>query len=88
MLFKHGLIPGNVDFYWRGYQYSSGEGGKVDADVLCLTSKQGGYSDVAYLTWKLETNFGNEKVLPQGFPLSAEVVSPTDLAEDVIAKAQ
>ena len=43
---------------------------------------------MAYLTWKLETNFGNEKVLPQGFPLSAEVVSPTDLAEDVIAKAQ
>ena len=43
---------------------------------------------MAYLTWKLETNFGNEKVLPQSFPLSAEVVYPTDLAEDVIAKAQ
>ena len=28
------------------------------------------------------------KVLPQSFPLSAEIVSPTDLAEDVIAKAQ
>ena len=43
---------------------------------------------MAYLTWKLETKFGNEKVLPQGFPLSAEVVYPTDLSEDVIAKAQ
>ncbi len=37
---------------------------------------------------ELETEFGNEKVLPQSFPLSAEIVSPTDLAEDVIAKAQ
>jgi len=26
-------------------------------------------------------------VLPQSFPLCAEIVSPTDLAEDVIAKA-
>jgi Uma2 family endonuclease len=32
--------------------------------------------------------FGDAKVLPQSFPLSAEIVSPTDLAEEVIAKAQ
>jgi Uma2 family endonuclease len=32
--------------------------------------------------------FGEAAVLPQSFPLSAEIISPTDLAEDVIAKAQ
>lgn len=32
--------------------------------------------------------FGDAKVLPQSFPLSAEIVSPTDLAEAVIAKAE
>ncbi|GJD24102.1 hypothetical protein RIVM261_090580 [Rivularia sp. IAM M-261] len=30
---------------------------------------------------------GNQKVLPQSFPLSAEIVSPTDYAEDVITKS-
>ncbi|MGD1715534.1 Uma2 family endonuclease [Dapis sp. BLCC M172] len=88
MTLKHSRIQGNLYFYWRSYKDSSEQGGKVYTDVPCRTNKQGRYPDVAYLTPELETEFGNEKVLPQSFPLSAEIVSPTDLAEDVIAKAQ
>ncbi|MGB3514694.1 MAG: Uma2 family endonuclease [Microcoleaceae cyanobacterium] len=88
MTLKHSEIQGNLYFYWRSYKDSSGQGGKVYTDVPCRTNKQGRYPDVAYLTSELEVKFGNEKVLPQSFPLSAEIISPTDLAEDVIAKAQ
>jgi Uma2 family endonuclease len=44
--------------------------------------------DVAYLTPELVAQFGNAATLPQSFPLSAEIVSPTDLAENVLLKAQ
>ena len=88
MTLKHSDVQGNIYFYWRSYKDSSGQGGKVYTDVPCRTNKQGRYPDVAYLTPELVAQFGDAKVLPQSFPLSAEIVSPTDLAEDVIAKAQ
>lgn len=43
--------------------------------------------DVAYLTPELLAQFGNSDVLPQSFPLIAEIISPTDKAEDIFAKA-
>ncbi|HEY9605192.1 MAG TPA: Uma2 family endonuclease [Allocoleopsis sp.] len=88
MTLKHSEIQGNLYFYWRSYKDSSGLGGKVYTEVPCRTHKQGRTPDVAYLTPELVTQYGEAKVLPQSFPLSAEIVSPTDLAEDVIAKAQ
>lgn len=87
MTLQHGKVQGNLYFYWRNYQDSSGLGGKVYTDVPCRTNKQGRYPDVAYLPPELVAQFGNLKVLPQSFPLCAEIISPTDLAEDVIAKA-
>lgn len=88
MTLKHSKVQGNIYFYWRSYKDSSGQGGEVYTEVPCRTNKQGRYPDVAYLTPELVAQFGDAKVLPQSFPLSAEIVSPTDLAEDVIAKAQ
>ncbi|WP_293131628.1 Uma2 family endonuclease [Okeania sp. SIO3I5] len=88
MTLKHSLIQAKLAKYWGNYLNSSQQKGEVYTDVPCRTNKQGRYPDVAYLTPELETEFGNEKVLPQSFPLSAEIVSPTDLAEDVIAKAE
>ena len=44
--------------------------------------------DVAYLTPELVAQFGNAATLPQSFPLSGEIVSPTDVAEHVLLKAQ
>jgi Uma2 family endonuclease len=88
MTLKHSEIQGNLYFYWRSYKDSSGQGGKVYTEAPCRTNKQGREPDVAYLTPELVAQYGNAKVLPQSFPLSAEIVSPTDLAEDLIAKAQ
>ena len=88
MTLKHSKIQGNLYFHWRNYKDSSGQGGEVYTDVPCRTHKQGRFPDVAYLTPELVAQYGNAKALPQSFPLSAEIVSPTDLAEDVIAKAQ
>lgn len=88
MTLKHSQIQAKLSFYWRSYMNSSGQGGEVYTEVPCRTNKQGRSPDVAYLTPELVAQYGNAKVLPQSFPLSAEIVSPTDLAEDVIAKAQ
>lgn len=88
MTLKHSRIQGNLYFHWRSYKESSGQGGEVYTEVPCRTNKQGRFPDVAYLTPELVTQYGDAKVLPYSFPLSAEIISPTDLAEDVIAKAK
>ncbi|MBD2744921.1 Uma2 family endonuclease [Coleofasciculus sp. FACHB-1120] len=88
MTLKHGEIQGNLGFYWKSYTISSGQGGKVYTDVPCRTHKQGRRPDVAYLTPELVAQFGNVAVLPQSFPLVAEIVSPTDLGEDIFLKAR
>ena len=88
MTLKHSEVQSSLSFYWRSYKDSSGQGGKVYTEVPCRTNKQGRSPDVAYLTPELVAQYGDAKVLPQSFPLSAEIISPTDFAEDVIAKAQ
>jgi len=88
MTLKHSRVQSKLSFYWRSYINSTGQGGEVYTEVPCRTNKQGRSPDVAYLTPELVAQYGDAKVLPQSFPLSAEIVSPTDLAEDVIAKAQ
>lgn len=85
---KHGEIQGNLGFYWKSYTISSKQGGKVYIDVPCRTNKQGRRPDVAYLTPELVAQFGDVAVLPQSFPLVAEIVSPTDLGEDIFLKAR
>jgi Uma2 family endonuclease len=85
---KHSRIQSKLDSYWRTYKDSGGQGGEVYTEAPCCTNKQGRKPDVAYLTPELVEQFGEAAVLPQSFPLSAEIVSPTDLAEEVIAKAQ
>jgi Uma2 family endonuclease len=88
MTLKHSEIQGNLYFYWRNYKDVSGQGGTVYTEAPCQTAKRGRVPDVAYLTPALFSQHHSAKMLPQSFPLSAEIVSPTDFAEDVIAKAQ
>jgi Uma2 family endonuclease len=88
MTLKHSRVQSKLSFYWRSYINSTGQGGEVYTEVPCRTNKQGRAPDVAYLTPELLAQYGDAKVLPQSLPLTAEIVSPTDLAEDVIAKAQ
>jgi Uma2 family endonuclease len=88
MTLKHGKIQLRLGRYWEDYKESSGQGGEVYTDVPCLTNKQGRYPDVAYLTPELAAQFGNVPTLPRSFPLCAEIISPTDLAENVLLKAR
>jgi Uma2 family endonuclease len=88
MTLKHSRIQVALSRYWANYTDSSGQGGEVYADVPCRTNKQGRRPDVAYLTPELVAQFGELDVLPQSFPLIAEIVSPTDIAEEVFLKAQ
>jgi Uma2 family endonuclease len=88
MTLRHGKIQLRLGRYWEDYKDSSGQGGEVYTDVPCRTNQQGRSPDVAYLTPELVAEFGNLPTLPQSFPLSAEIVSPTDLAENILLKAQ
>ncbi|WP_013324834.1 Uma2 family endonuclease [Gloeothece verrucosa] len=88
MTLKHSKIQAKLATLWRNYQNSYEPAGEVYTDVPCRTNQQGRSPDVAYLTPELVAAYGHEKVLPQSFPLTAEIVSPRDLAEEVIAKAQ
>ncbi len=88
MTLQHSEIQGNLYFYWRNYIISNGQSGKVYTDVPCRTNQQGRRPDVAYLTPELVAQFGKADILPQSFPLIAEIVSPTDIAEDLFLKAR
>lgn len=88
MTLKHSEIQFNLGFHWRSHLTANGQGGKVYTDVPCRTTKQVRRPDVAYLTPELVAEFGDLATLPQSFPLIAEIVSPTDVAEDVFLKAQ
>ena len=85
---RHGKIQLRLACYWEDYQKSSGQSGQAYISVSCRTNKQGRSPDVAYLTPELVAQFGNEATFPQSFPLCAEIVSPTDIAENVLLKAQ
>lgn len=86
MTLKHGRIQLKLGSYWRSYKDSSEQGGEVYTEAPCRTNKQGRRPDVGYLTPELLTQFGNSNVLPQSFPLIAEIISPTDKAEEVFSK--
>ena len=85
---KTGKIQSRLSRYWGDYKDSSGQGGEAYVEVPCRTNRQIRRPDVAYLTPELVAQFGNLATLPQSFPLVAEIVSPTDIAEDVFLKAQ
>lgn len=87
MTLKHGRIQSRLSSYWLNYRDRSAQGGEVYTEPPCRTRRQVRRPDVAYLTPELLAQFGDVNVLPQSFPLVAEIISPTDLAEDVFQKA-
>ncbi len=88
MTLAHSRVQARLARYWGNYKETHEPEGEVYTEPSCRTQKQGRNPDVAYLTPRLITEYGRLKILPQSFPLCAEVVSPTDFAEDVISKAQ
>ncbi|NJK99161.1 MAG: Uma2 family endonuclease [Spirulinaceae cyanobacterium SM2_1_0] len=87
MTLKHGKVQARLAARWEAYATTSEPGGEIYTDAPCRTQQQGRRPDVAYLPPELVTEYGDVAVLPQSFPLSAEIVSPTDRAEEVIARA-
>ena len=87
MTLKHGRIQAKVATYWRNYKDNHNLGGEVYTEAPCRTNNRVRRPDVAYLTPESLAQFGDSNVLPQSFPLIAEIISPTDTAEDVFAKA-
>ena len=87
MTLTHSKVQGNVYYLWRRYQEDQKLGGQAYTEAPCQTKKRGRKPDVSYLTQYLLAQYGEPKFLPQSFSLIAEVVSPTDFAIDVYAKA-
>lgn len=88
MTAKHGRIQARLAAYWINYRTSSSQGGEVYTETPCRTVGRARRPDVSYLTPELVTQFGDFTVLPQSFPLIAEIVSPTDGAEEVFTKVK
>lgn len=88
MTIKHSVVQGRLTRYWGDYTLSSGQGGEVCPEAPCRTLKQGRRPDVAYITIELLEQFSESAILPQSFPLIAEVASPDDSAEELFAKSK
>lgn len=86
--FKHSVTQANLTCSWANYMISSGQGGKVCTEAPCRTGKQTRSPDVAYITPNLLEELGEFTILPQSFPLIAEVASPDDSAEELFTKAR
>lgn len=88
MTLQHSRVQGRVVRLWGNHSEDTKIGGEVYTEVPCRTLEQGRRPDVAYLTPDLLAQYGDLPTLPQSFPLIAEIISPTDIANDVFAKAQ
>lgn len=88
MTAKTGRIQAKLARYWGNYKDSSGQGGEVYTETACRTIGRVRCPDVSYLPPDLVSQFGDFKVLPQSFPLVAEIISPTDEAEEVFTKVR
>ncbi|MDY6786047.1 MAG: Uma2 family endonuclease [Cyanobacteriota bacterium] len=88
MTAKHGRIQAKLSRYWGNHKDSSSLGGEIYVETSCRTVGRGRSPDVAYLSPTLIAQFGDFTTLPQSFLLIAEIVSPTDLAEEVFAKVK
>jgi Uma2 family endonuclease len=88
MTAKTGRIQARLARYWGNYSDSSGQGGIVYVETPCRTVGRVRCPDVAYLPAELVAQYGEFKVLPQSFSLIAEIISPTDEAEEVFSKVR
>lgn len=88
MTFKHSVAQAKLTSGWRSHMISSKQGGEVCVEALCRTKKQARRLDVAYITAELLARFSPFTVLPQSFPLIAEIASFDDSAEELFAKSK
>ncbi|MBW4692821.1 MAG: Uma2 family endonuclease [Lyngbya sp. HA4199-MV5] len=87
MTAKTGRIQARLARYWGNHKDATHQGGEVYTETHCRTVDRTRCPDVAYLPPDLVAQYGDFKVLPHSFPLVAEIISPTDIAEEVFTKA-
>ncbi|MDY7012037.1 MAG: Uma2 family endonuclease [Cyanobacteriota bacterium] len=88
MTLRHSQIQLRLGSLWRAFILSNSLGGEVYTEAPCRTNKQGRRPDVAYLTPELLRQYASASALPQSFPLIAEIASPDDKGEELLAKAK
>ncbi|WNZ24476.1 Uma2 family endonuclease [Leptolyngbya sp. NK1-12] len=85
---KTGRIQAKLARFWGNYKDANKLGGEVYVETPCRTTGRVRCPDVAYLMPDLVAQHGDFRVLPQSFSLIAEVVSPSDEAEEVFTKVR
>lgn len=85
---KTGRIQARLAYYWRNHFLTSGQGGEVYTETPCRTVGRVRCPDVAYLVPELVVQHGDFKILPHSFSLIAEIISPSDEAEEVFTKVR
>jgi len=88
MTAKTGRIQARLARYWGNHKDLNHQGGEVYTETHCRTVSRTRCPDVAYLSPDLVAQYGDFKVLPHSFPLVAEIISPTDIAEEVFTKVR
>jgi Uma2 family endonuclease len=88
MTAQTGRIQARLARFWGNFKDDQGYGGEVYTETSCRTVGRVRCPDVAYLNPEQVEEFGNFKVLPHSFPLIAEIISPTDEAEEVFTKVR
>ncbi len=88
MTLNHAAVQGKVLFAWLTHCLTNRLGGEVYPEAPCRTDRQKRRPDVAYMTPELLAQYGRPAILPQSFPLVAEVASPDDKAELLFHKAR
>ena len=85
----HAKIQTRLLFRWLGYVEHQPLGGMVLVKAPGQTKGGVRRPDVAYLSPDLIQQFGEDiATLPQSYPLTGEILSPTDSGEDIFLKAQ
>ena len=84
----HGLVQGNLSSEWLNFLRVNQQKGKALISPPCATVEQIRRPDVAYMTAELLEQYGMPAILPESFPLIAEVASPDDNAEALFSKAR
>lgn len=88
MTAKTGRIQARLAYHWRNHLILNNLGGEVYTETACRTVGRVHCPDVAYLSPEQVAEYGDFKILPHSFPLIAEVISPTDEAEEVFTKVR
>jgi Uma2 family endonuclease len=88
MTLDHCNAQGTLILAWGNHLTLTKQGGKIYPEAPCQTDKQKRRPDIAYMTAELLEQYGRPALLPQSYPLIAEIASPDDKAEALFSKAR